>query len=88
MLTKLNLWIRDGWLENENTLLDEVRSEGTDEPLGYLFVQKVKDQELKREMVKMLAAEATLAEKGNPSSPEGEQARKSMETRKKWQPPR
>jgi hypothetical protein len=78
---KLNLWIRDGWLENEGLLLDEVRAEGTDTALAYLFVQKTKDQELKREMVKMLAAEETLGQKGTPSTPEGEQARKSMETR-------
>ena len=80
---KLNIWFRDGWLESENTLLDEIRAEGTDEPLAYIFIQKVKEQELKREIVKHLAAETTLGEKGIPSTPEGDQARRSMETRKK-----
>jgi len=79
---KLNLWIRDGWLENETTLLDEIRAEGTDEPLAYLFVQKQKDQELKREIVRYLSSEATLTNKGISSTTEGIQARKSMETRK------
>ena len=83
ILDKLNLWVRDGWLENEASLLDEIRAEGTDEALGYLFVQKTRSEELKREMVKFLAAEATLGEKGTPSTPEGELARKSMDTRKK-----
>ncbi len=80
---KLNIWFRDGWLESENTLLDETRAEGTDEPLAYIFIQKVKEQELKREIIKHLAAEATLNEKGIPSTQEGDQARRSMETRKK-----
>lgn len=79
---KLNIWFRDGWLESENTLLDEIRAEGTDEPLAYIFIQKVKEQELKREIIKHLAAEATLNEKGIPSTQEGDQARRSMETRK------
>ncbi len=80
---KLNLWIRDGWIENENTLLDEIRAEGTDEPLGYLYLSKVKDQEVKREIIKYLAADATITEKGTPTTPEGETIRKSMDTRKK-----
>ena len=81
--SKLNLWIRDGWLENEATLLDEIRAEGTDQAIGYIFIRKNRDHELMREIVKMLAAQAALAEKGIPSTPDGDLARKSMETRKK-----
>lgn len=80
---KLNLWVRDGWLENEATLLEEIRAAGMDEPLAYIYIQRTKDQELKREIIKYLAAEDTLNEKGLPSTPEGEQARRSMDTRKK-----
>jgi len=80
---KINIWFRDGWMENENALLDVIRAEGTEEPLAYIFIKKVKEQELEREILKFLAAEATLGEKGLPSTPEGEQARKSMETRKR-----
>ncbi|HOW26030.1 MAG TPA: BREX system P-loop protein BrxC [Bacteroidales bacterium] len=80
---KLNLWIRDGWIENENTLLDEIRAEGTDEPLGYLYLSKVKDQEVKREIIKFLAANETIDKKGTPATPEGLMVKKSMDTRKK-----
>ena len=80
---KLNIWFRDGWLESETVLLDEIRAEGMDDPLVYVFIPKEKDQELKREIIKYLAAEATLGAKGIPTTPEGDQARKSMETRKK-----
>ncbi len=79
---KLNLWIRDGWNENESTVLNEIREEGADSPLAYAYVKKFRDQDLRSAIIQFLAAEKTLDAKGQPSSPEEEQARKSMETRK------
>lgn len=79
---KLNLWIRDGWYENEKNVLDEIRATGNDSPLAFVFVKKLRDLELKSEIIKYLAAGFTLDAMGLPSSPEAEQAKKSMETRK------
>jgi len=79
---KLNIWIRDGWLENDALVLDEIRSEGAKTPLSFLFIKKIKAEDLKTEIIKYRAAELTLNAKGVPSSPEGEQAKRSMETRK------
>jgi hypothetical protein len=79
---KLNLWIRDGWYENEGNVMDEIRASGSDSPLAFVFVKRLRDSELKSEIIKFLAAGFTLDAKGLPSSPEAEQARKSMETRK------
>ena len=79
---KLNVWIRDGWNENESTVLNEIREEGADAPLAYAYVKKFRDQDLRSAIIQFLAAEKTLDAKGQPSSPEEEQARKSMETRK------
>ena len=78
---KLNLWIRDGWFENENTVLSDIRAIGQNSPLAYVFVKKFRDAELRSEIIKFLAAGNTLDLKGLPSTPEGQQARKSMETR-------
>ena len=78
---KLNIWIRDGWFENESIVLNEIRAEGADSPLAYAFVKKFRDPELRSEIIKYLAAGLTLNAKGLPSNPEGEQAKKSMETR-------
>lgn len=78
---KLNVWVRDGWFENESTVLNEIRSEGANNPLAYAFVKKFRDTELKSEIIKYLAANLTLGTKGFPTDPEGKQARKSMETR-------
>ena len=78
----LNVWIRDGWFENESIVLNEIRAEGADAPLAYAFVKKFRDPELRSEIIKYLAADLTINAKGLPSNPEGEQAKKSMETRK------
>ncbi len=79
---KLNLWIRDGWYESESTVMDGIRAAGSDTPLAYVFVKKFRDPELRSEIIKFLAAGYTIDNMGLPSSPEAEQARKSMETRK------
>ena len=78
---KLNVWIRDGWNENESVVINEIRSEGPNSPLAYAFVKKFRDPELRSEIIKYLAAGLTINGKGLPSNPEGEQAKKSMETR-------
>ena len=78
---KLNVWIRDGWFENESTVLNEIRAEGADAPLAYAFVKKFRDSDLRSEIIKYLAAGLTISSKGLPATPEGEQAKKSMETR-------
>lgn len=79
---KLNIWIRDGWYENESAVLSEIRAAGNNSPLAYAFVKKFRDPELRTEIIKFLAASFTIPAMGVPSTLEGEQAKKSMETRK------
>lgn len=79
--SRLNLWIRDGWLENDAIVLNEIRGEGINAPLAYVYVKKMRDADLRSEMIKYLAAKDTLATMGHPTTPEGQQARKSMESR-------
>ncbi len=78
---KLNLWIRDGWYESQTTIENEIRAAGNNTPLAYAFIKKLRDAELKAEIIKYLAAGLTINAKGLPSTPEGEQAKRSMETR-------
>jgi len=78
---KLNLWIRDGWFENETGVENEIRAAGSNAPLAYAFVKKFRDPELRTEIIKYLAAGLAINAMGLPSAPEGEQAKKSMETR-------
>jgi hypothetical protein len=78
---KLNLWIRDGWFESETTVENEIRAAGNNAPLSYAFVKKFRDPELRTEIIKFLATGLAIDASGLPSTPEGEQAKKSMETR-------
>lgn len=78
---KLNLWIRDGWFENETSVENEIRAAGNNAPLAYAFVKKFRDPELRTEIIKYIAAGLAINAMGLPSTPEGEQAKKSMETR-------
>lgn len=78
---KLNIWIRDGWSENETTVENEIRATGSNAPLAYVFVKKFRDPEIRTEIIKFIASGLTIDAMGLPSTPEGEQAKKSMETR-------
>jgi hypothetical protein len=78
---KLNLWIRDGWFENETSVANEIRAAGNNAPLAYAFVKKFRDPEIRTEIIKFLAAGLAINAMGLPSTPEAEQAKKSMETR-------
>ena len=78
---KVNIWVRDGWMENESLVVEEIRREGTDAALSYAYVKKFRDTDLKNEITKYLASEMSLDRKGIPADPEGQQARKSMKTR-------
>jgi len=81
--SRLNLWLRDGWQENEAIVLNEIRSGGQDVPLAYIYVKKLRDADLRSEIIKFLAAKDTIDTKGLPNTPEGQQAKKGMETRSK-----
>ena len=78
---KLNIWIRDGWNERESTVIDEIRAAGIQTPLCYVFVSKQRDIDLRKEIIRFLAAGFTINVRGLPTTPEAEQARRSMETR-------
>lgn len=78
---KLHLWVRDGWNENEANVLNEIRAAGNNTPLSYAFVKKFRDSELRTEILKYLAAGAAIQGMGTPTTPEGQQAQKAMETR-------
>ncbi|MBW7840992.1 MAG: BREX system P-loop protein BrxC, partial [Chitinophagaceae bacterium] len=78
---KLNLWIRDGWHENETIVEDEIRAAGNNTPLAYCFVKKMRHEDLRAAIIKHLAAEMTIDAMGLPTTPEGEKAKNSMHTR-------
>lgn len=78
---EIPVWIRDGWGENESTVLADARAAGTDSPVIYVYVPKASADDLKKAITEYEAAKATIEFKGTPTTPEGQEARDSMTTR-------
>ena len=79
--SEIPVWIRDGWGENESTVLADARAAGTDSPVIHVYVPKAGADDLKKAIVEYEAAKATIEFKGTPTTPEGQEARDSMSTR-------
>ena len=78
---EIPVWIRDGWGENESTVLADARAAGTDSPVIYVYVPKASADDLKKAITEYEAAKGTIEFKGTPTTPEGQEARDSMATR-------
>jgi len=78
---EIPVWLRDGWGENESTVLADARAAGTDSPVIYVYVPKASADDLKKAITEYEAAKATIDFKGTPATPEGQEARDSMATR-------
>jgi hypothetical protein len=79
--TTVPVWIRDGWEVEDKTVLADARAAGDSAAVVYGFVPRNHAEELKQAIAGYYAATATLQAKGTPSTPEGIEARKAMETR-------
>ena len=75
------LWVRDGWGARERSTLAAARAAGQDSPTIHLFVRKSHADELARQIATQSAAAETLEYKGIPTTREGAEARRGMETR-------
>lgn len=80
---EIPVWVRDGWGENESTVLSDARSAGSDSPLIFVYIKKQDAEGLKKAIVEYEAANKTLGVKGPPSTDEGREARDAMSTRMK-----
>jgi hypothetical protein len=76
------VWIRDGWSSSDKDMRTAAQSAGTDSPLVFVFIQRQSADELRRLIIEADAAQQTLNARGNPSSDEGIEARRSMESRR------
>ncbi len=75
------VWIRNGWDETESNVLAQARAAGVDSPLITVFIPKRAAEDLKKTIAEAKAAKETLDTRGNPTTPEGLDARAAMETR-------
>lgn len=78
---QLYLWIQDGWQTEEKSVIAEARGKSTDNPTLLAFIPAQHKTELANAIVTLEATRSTLARKGAPSTEEGRDAQRSMESR-------
>lgn len=78
--TGIPIWVRDGWNEDEKSVVSDIQGLGTSKPLVVVFLPRRSPDELKRALAAAAAAKETLQVKGMPTTDEGREARKGMET--------
>jgi hypothetical protein len=79
--TAVPVWIRDGWDAEERTVLADARTAGESAAILYAFIPRAMAEELRQAIAGYYGATATLEAKGTPTTDEGIEAKKAMETR-------
>lgn len=77
----LYLWIQDGWQTDEKSVVAEARAMGAENPTVLVFLPAQNRTDIANAIVAREAAQATLQRRGNPSTEEGRDAQRAMETR-------
>jgi hypothetical protein len=75
------IWVRDGFSESESSIIKEINGASTDAATVFVVIPKLQVEELKGAIAAALAAEETLAAKGNPSTDAGKDARQGILSR-------
>jgi len=79
----LYLWIQDGWQTEEKSVIAEANGKPADNPTLFAFLPAQHKTELTNAIVALEAARTTLQKKGSPSTEEGRDAQRSMESRQR-----
>lgn len=79
----LYLWIQNGWQTEEKSVIAEARAKSADNPTLFVFLPAQHKTELTNVIVALEAARNTLQKKGSPSTEEGRDAQRSMESRQR-----
>lgn len=77
---RIYVWVRDGWSTDENTVKADARQAGNQSPTIFVFVPRRSADDLRSQLINYKAATATLNKRGTPNTPEGQEARASMQT--------
>lgn len=77
---EVTLWVRDGWNDDDKTVLNDARAAGTDSPILFGYLPRLHEQDLRQAIASLLAAQETLDAHGAVTSPEAIEARKAVET--------
>ena len=81
--TAVPVWVQDEWSVSEKTVREDAQAAGTDSPIVFALLTRVQSDALTRALAGAAAATATLdLRPSQQTTPEGMEARKSMETRR------
>ena len=79
----VTVWLRDGWQTSQKEAESQARQMGQEDPTLHIHLPKKSADDLKARIVDVEAARKVLEQNGTPGSPEGKEARASMESRQK-----
>jgi hypothetical protein len=79
----ISVWLRDGWSCSQKDVERDARRLGQDEPTLHVFLPKRDDGEFRDRIIDAEAAKQVLDHYGPQISPEGREARESMESRQR-----
>jgi len=77
---EVTLWVRDGWSDDEKSVLNDARAAGVDSPILFGYLPRLHHEELKQAIASHVAAQETLDAHGPAATPEAIEARKAVET--------
>ena len=78
----VNVWVRDGWSCARREVDAEARRVGAEDPTLHVHLPQKSADLLRRRIIDVEAARQVLDQYGVPASPEGREARESMESRR------
>jgi len=77
---EVSLWIRDGWSDDESSVLNDARAAGVDSPMLFGYLPRLNHDDFKQSIASHIAAQETLDSHGAAVNPESIEARKAIET--------
>lgn len=77
---EVTLWVREGWSDDEKSVLNDARAAGVDSPMLFGYLPRLHHEELKQAIASQIASQETLDAHGTASTPEAIEARKAIET--------
>jgi hypothetical protein len=77
---EVTLWVRDGWSDEEVSVLNDARAAGVDSPMLFGYLPRLHHEPLRQAIASEIAAQETLDAHGPAGTPEAIEARKAIET--------
>ena len=77
---EVTLWVRDGWSDDEKSVLNDARAAGVSSPMLFGFLPRLHHEALRQAIASHIAAQETLDAHGPAATPEAIEARKAVET--------